>query len=134
MRVYPGIAVENNSDLGNIKIKYYIPLFTGVPGKKLYADYKDCYVHTNYTNHYTHSGPTAFIHIYTEYPDAWYQSLIKDDTGLLWECYDNGYINVNLDDTVTPNKVEITPGSLTITLELTIVEIGVQVGPGYVIP
>ena len=125
--------MENNSELGNIKIKYFKPIFTGVPGKKLYADYKDCYVHTNYTNHYSHSGSATFVRIYTEYPDAWNQSLIQDDTGVLWECYTNGYINVQVDDTVIPNMVEITPGNLTLNLQLTIVEIGVQVGPGYVV-
>ena len=34
MRVNPGIAVENNSAFGSIKLKYFIPLFTGVAGKK----------------------------------------------------------------------------------------------------
>ena len=133
MRVHPGIAVENNSDLNNIKIKYFIPLFTGIPGKKTYADYKDCYVHTNYSNHYSHSGSANFIHIYTDYPDAWYQSLVNESRGILWECDHNEYLNVDLDYTVTPNRVEITPEfGYTLDVDLTIVEIGVQVGPGYI--
>jgi hypothetical protein len=132
MRVHPGIAVENNSDIGNIKIKYFIPLFTGIPGKKIHADYRESYVHTNYSTDYSHTGSATFIHIYTDYPDAWNQSLVNESRGILWEYYDNGYINVRVDDTVTPNRVEITPGSKSINLELTIVEIMVQVGPGYV--
>jgi len=133
MRVYPGIAVENNSALGNIKIRYFIPLFTGIPGKKSYGHWEDCYVHTNYTNDYSHSGSATFMHIYTDYPDAWYDCLVNESRGLLFEYHNNGYINIQLDDTVTPNMVEITPGSKSINLELTIVEIGVQVGPGYVL-
>jgi len=132
MRVYPGINIENNSDLGNIKINYFIPIFNGVPGKKSYSDWEDCYIYTNYTAHYTYSGSATFIHIYTDYPDAWYKSLVNESTGILWEYNHNGYLNVELDDTVTPNIVKITPGSKSINLELTIAEIGVQVGPGYI--
>ncbi len=135
MRVYPGIVVENNSESNNIKIKYFIPLFTGVPGKKIWADYKECYVHTNYTKHYSYTGAANLIYIATEYPDAWYDCLLNESRGILWEYFDNGYITVVLDDTVTPNRIIITPGTgFTINLELTIAEIGVQVGPGYAIP
>jgi len=132
MRVYPGITIENNSDLGNIKINYFIPIFNGVPGKKSYSDWEDCYIYTNYTAHYTHSGNATFLKIYTDYPDAWYKSLVDESRGILWEYYHNGYLNVELDNTVIPNIVKITPGSKFIYLELTIAEIGVQVGPGYV--
>lgn len=139
MRVHPGIAVENKSKLGYIKIKYFIPLFTGIPGKKSYGGYncyKECYVHTNYTKHYTHSDPTTSkIQIYSDYPDAWYQCLVNESRGILWEYCNNGYISVTLDDTVTPNEIEIAPEpGYSLNLELTIVEVWVQVGPGYVIP
>lgn len=133
MRVNPGIAVENNSALGYIKIYWTIPLFNGVPGKNITAGYKESYVRTNYSNHYTHSGSPNYIYIYTDYPDAWNKSLIKDDTGLLWEYHNNGYLNVEVDDSFTPDRVEITPNTKSINLELTIVEIGVQVGAGEAI-
>ena len=133
MRVNPGIAVENNSALGYIKIYWNIPLFNGIPGKNRTAGYKESYVRTNYSNHYTHSGSANYVYIYTDYPDAWNKSLIKDDTGLLWEYHNNGYLNVEVDDSFTPDRVEITPGTKNINLELTIVEIGVQVGAGEVI-
>ena len=135
MRVNPGIVVENNSDFMNIKIKYFIPLYKGVPGKKIWADYKECYVYTNFTKHYTHSGTATLVHIYTDYPNAWFDCLVNESRGILWEYYDNGYINVVLEDTVKPNRIEITPGlGFDINLELTIAEIGVQVGPGYIVP
>ena len=135
MRVNPGIVVENNSDLMNIKIKYFIPLFKGVEGKKSWADYRECYVYTNFTKHYTYpSQSVSFIHISTDYPTAWYDCLVNESHGILWEYFDNGYINVIIDDTVTPNQIEITPGiGYDIKLELTVAEIGVQVGQGYVL-
>jgi hypothetical protein len=133
MRVNPSIAVENHSDLGYMKINYFIPLYSGIPGKKIHADYRESYVHTNYSTDYSHSGIATFVHIYTDYPDAWYQSLVNESRGILWEYYDNGYINVEIADSTTPSRVEIIPGSKTIQLELSIVEITVQVGPGYVV-
>ena len=133
MRVNPGMTVENNSGAGNIKIYWNIPLFAGVPGKKSIGGYQECYIHTNYSNHYTHSGSANFIYIYTKYPEAWNKSLIEDDIGILRECYENGYIDVEIDGSTSPKRVEITPGTKTINLELTIVRIGVQVGPGYVV-
>ena len=136
MRVNPGIAVENKSKLGYIKIKYFIPLFNGIPGKKSYGHWEDCYIHTNYTKHYTHSDPTVSkIQIYSDYPNAWNDSLVNESRGILWEYCDNGYISVTVDDTVTPNEIEIAPEpGYSLNLELTIAEVGVQVGPGYVIP
>jgi len=134
MRVNPGIAVENHSDSNYITIKYFIPLFTGVSGKKAYADYRESFIHTNYSNDYSHQGSATYFRIYTDYPEAWNQSLINESRGILWEYYNNGYIDVQLDDTTTPNRVVITPKpGYTLYLDLTIVEIRVQVGPGYIV-
>ena len=136
MKVNPSISVENASELGYIKINWNIPLFDGVTGKKSYGGYgyyKECFIRTNYTTHYTHSGSTAYVYIYTDYPDAWNKSFIQDDTGILWEFYNNGYINFEVDDSMSPNRVEITPGTKFINLELTIVKIGVQIGPGVIV-
>lgn len=134
MRIHPSMNVENRSDLGYIKINYFIPLFNGVSGRKSYGGSQDCYVYTNYTKYYTHSGNAVFIHIYTDYIDAWHDALVNESRGILWEYYDNGYIDIDIDETTTPDRIEITPSSKTINLQLTIAEIGIQVGPGYVIP
>jgi hypothetical protein len=134
MRVNPGIVVENNSDVMSMKIKYFIPLFKGVSGKKIWADYKECYIYTNFTKHYKYTGSANFLHISTDYPNAWYDCLVNESRGIMWEYFDNGYLNVTLDNTITPNRIEITPAlGFTLNLELTIAEIGVQVGPGYVV-
>jgi len=132
MRGFPGINVENNSALGHIKIKYFIPIFDSIAGKKNYSSWRDCYVYTNYSKHYTHIGPATKIQIFSDYADAWYDCLFNESRGILWEYQDNGYINVQFDETVTPNKIEITPSSANIQLELTIAVISAQVGPGYV--
>jgi hypothetical protein len=70
------------------------------------------------------------IQIYSDYITAWNESLVKDDIGLFFEYYDNNYINVEIDETTTPNSVKITPVTKNIILKTTIIEIGVQVGPG----
>lgn len=134
MRVYPSFEVENHSDLGYIKIKYFIPVFDGILGKKNYGGWQDCFVYTNYSTHYSHTGNAVFIHIYTEYPDAWYNATMDESVGLLREFHDNGYLTVVKEESTSPRRIEITPGSMALNLELTITEIGVQVGPGYAIP
>lgn len=138
MQVNPAMNVANYSN--TIEINWNIPLFYGVPGKNATSDYKECYIRTNYTNYQEepiilNKPPDVnyFIRIYTDYPDAWNQSLIRDDTGILWEYFNNGYINVQVDKTSTPNSVTITPASKNINLKLTVVGIGVQIGAGTVI-
>jgi hypothetical protein len=132
MRIKPPITAENTTT--QIKLYYTIPLLKGVPGKNIsVTGYKDCYLRTNYTKYYTHSNTATEVYIYTEYPYAWNQSLIGNDTGILWDYYNNGYINVELEESTTPNRIEITPGTKNIYLEFTIVEVGIQVGPGEMV-
>lgn len=136
MRVNPAMNVVNYTNA--IEINWNIPVFIGVPGKNLTSDYKDCYIRTNYTTYQKYGGPTgydtSYIRIYTDYPDAWNQSLIRNDTGVLWEYYNNKDINVEIDEITTPNRVVITPvPPFSIKLKLTVVDIGVQIGPGIVI-
>ena len=133
MVVFPPITVENKTNA--IKIYYTIPVFVSKTNKDQSHHYLDTvYVRTNYTRNYTHSDTAiSFIRIYTDYTDAWLNSLIYDDSGVLWEYYDNGYIDVSLDSIANPTRVEITNGTKNIDVELTIVEIGAQVGSGIVI-
>jgi hypothetical protein len=133
MRVYPGFSVENYSVAGFIKINYFIPIYSGVAGKKITSGYRDGYVHTNYTTDYSHSGTATIFHIYTDYPDAWYDMLVDETRGILREYVDNLYVTVQIDDTTTPNRVEIIPNSKNINVELSIVELKVQVGHGYTV-
>lgn len=133
MKIYPGLAVENHSELNYIKIKYFIPTFTGVPGKKTYSDWEDCYIYTNYISHDTYSTYITEINIYTDNADAWYNCLVNESKGIFWEYYDNEYLDISIDKGVTPNKITIKPGIIDkIFLDLTVAEIEVQVGPGYI--
>ena len=131
MRNPPPINVVNYTN--NITIYYNLPLFKSYAGKNNTADYTTKFVLTNYSKYYSHSGAVTFIHIYTDHPVAWNQSLRQDSTGLLWEYYDNGYININLNKAQSPQRLEITPGTKSIYLHLTVVEIGAQIGPGWVL-
>lgn len=133
MRVNPAMNVMNYSN--TIEINWNIPLFIGIPGKNSSGlDYKDYYIRTNYTTHNTYEGTTSYIHIYTNYPDAWNQSLTSDTIGILWEYYHNGYINVQVDKSTTPDRIIITPGTKSIYIKLTVTQIGVQIGQGTIIP
>jgi len=131
MRVFPAMNVVNFTDV--IEINWDIPLFKGVPGKNITGGYKESFIRTNYTTYYEHQGSANFIQIYTAYPDAWNHSFINTTRGLLWEYYDNGYINVQVDKSSTPNRVIIIPGTKNIELKLTIIKIGTQVGAGAVV-
>ncbi len=132
MKVAPPIIAENNSN--SINFIYSIPIFISKPSKNVSATMiDDTYIRTNYTRSYTHSEPDIeWIRINTEYINAWNQTLIADDSGILWEYYDNGYINVDPDNPSNPTRIEITPGTKEIDVEFTIVELGAQIGPGVV--
>ena len=131
MKVFPAMNVLNYTN--DIEIIWDIPLFKGVPGRNITAGYKESYIRTNYTTYYEHEGTANFIQIYTDYPDAWKHALINTSRGILWEYYDNLYLNVEVDKSTTPDRVIITPLSKNIELKLTIIEIGTQVGAGAII-
>jgi len=126
------MSIEVISD-STIKINYDIPLFKSMPGKNSTGGYLDGHIRTNYSSHETYSDTSiTSIHIYTDYLEAWNQSLINDDNGVLWDYY-NDYIDVDFDDPIDPTRIEITPlPGKNIDIDFTIVEIGVQTGPGIV--
>jgi hypothetical protein len=131
MSVFPAMNIVNLTS--DIEINWDIPVFICVPGKNITGGYKESYIRTNYTTYYEHQGAANFIQIYTDYPDAWKHSLINTSRGLLWEYYDNGYLDVQVDKSTNPDRVIITPGTKNIDLRLTIIKIGTQVGAGAVI-
>jgi len=135
MRVNPAMNIVNKSDVGIIEINYNIPVFVGIPGKKVDAGYEECYIRTNYTRYYENIiSDASFIHIYTAHPDGWYHGLVNTSRGLLWEYCENEYLDVQIDRSTTPNRVIITPGQdYQMDVKYTVVEIGVQVGPGVIV-
>lgn len=133
MKVSPPINAQNLTN--SIKIYYTIPLISSKPGKNQSENGIDTtYILTNYSSKYSHSDTSiSWIRICTDHLEAWSQSLINDNKGLLWEYYDRGYINVEYDNPINPTRIEITPGTKNIDVEFTIVEINTQIGPGFVI-
>ena len=136
MKVDIPMKVENHS--AYIKIFYTIPMFNAPANKDNIGGKDTCYIKTNYVS-YTSSIETQpdnldddYLHIYTDYPTAWLDSLIRDDSGVLWEYNKNGMIQVSLNDPDNPTYVKIEPGDALIDIELTIVEIDIQVGAGYI--
>ncbi len=141
MKVLPAFnAVDKTID--TIDLYLDVPLLKGMPGKKFdQSSYgnpdKICYIRTNYSKNYQDEilltpANNGKIYIYTDYTNAWNNSLVNDTIGLLWDYYDDGDINVEIDESTTPNRVVIIPSSKNIYLKLTVVEMGVQIGPGVV--
>lgn len=139
------MKVENHSNY--TKIYYTIPVFNTPINKDILSGKENCFIRTNYIFHnYSvetlNDGDDDNLTIITDYADAWYESLTRDDSGVLWEYVNNGMINVSLDTLYYHPCVKIQPGIILntyntpcpIDIELTIVEIDIQVGPGYVIP
>lgn len=133
MSVNPSMNIINNTN--DIEITYDIPLLVGNPGKKITGGYDDSYIRTNYIKYYesTIDIISQNISIFTNHPDAWYHSLVNTTRGLLWEYVNNQYIKVEIDRSTTPNCVIIKPYSKDIYIKITVIEIGVQIGPGAVI-
>jgi hypothetical protein len=136
MMVKPSIIVENTSPT-KITIYYNLPFFTSFPGRKSDASSYDepdktVFIHTNYSMDDSDSISVNSLQIHTNYSDAWYQTLIKTSTGLLWEYNETGDVIVSRDDSQSPPVIEITPNNKDIDLELTVVKIGVQTGPGII--
>lgn len=132
MSVNPSMNLVNNTY--DIEITFDIPLFISSPGKKIDGGYDESYIRTNYIKYYEGTeNNISEISIYTNHPDAWYHGLVNTTRGLLWEYYNNKFINVTLDRSTTPNRVIITPDAKDIYVKITVVEIGVQIGPGAVI-
>ena len=127
VKIEAGITIRNESS--EIKISYSLPVITGISGKNSTSGYKNCFIRTNYSSQIVYSGSTTFIRINTDYLDAWNVSLNK----LLEEEVENGYVIIEKRPIGSAEYVSITPGSKSIYIELTVIYIGAQIGPGTVI-
>jgi hypothetical protein len=133
MKVNPAITVKN---LSKVTIYFYLPLYKSEPGKSgSISGSDDVYIRTSISNYYdTHSDTTNdYIRIYSDYLDAWNQSLNHTDTGILREYYDDLAIEMGYDNDDNPEYFYIKPKNREIHLILDVVEIDTQIGPGFVI-
>jgi hypothetical protein len=124
--IEPSMKFENRSS--EIRIYYSLPLLKGIEGKNSNSGYKNRFIRTNYSSKTTYAGATTFIRIYSDYLDAWNNSLNK----MLEEEIKNGYIIVRKYPLNSPQYVSITTGTKNLYLELTVNNIGAQIGPGYI--
>jgi hypothetical protein len=134
MRVDPSISVK---DMDNwIEMKFYLPNIIEVPGKNFTSGYGGCYIRTNYSSYQRYlSDPIAIgncIVIYSNYLSAWNESfnrLFKD----INTDPNNKVVDVSITQYKDTNVMKITPLRKPINLELTLVNINCQIGPGWVI-
>ena len=143
MKVSPPIYVKNYTDVpvggydGYLELYYTIPIINSKTGKRISETGIDTtYVLTNYSETISNSEDgVTYIQIYSDYLEAWNQSLKNDNKGILWEyCTDNEYITVEYDDDDNPTYIEIKPEApYRLDIKFTLVEMYAQIGPGFII-
>jgi hypothetical protein len=129
MRADPSVAAVNDST--KIVLHVNLPVFIGVPGKLSTEGEGKCFIRTNYSSNQTYFGTipsNCYIRIYTSFDKAWNQSLHS-----ILGVYDrNGYISVDRVVASPTSYVQIAPGTKTIDLYLNVIQVFVQIGPGWV--
>lgn len=136
MRADPSISVKDID--GEIDMIFYLPNIIGFPGKNFTGSYGGCFIRTNYSSYHRYPldripvGPGSFIVIYSRYLNAWNESFNR----LFKEINidpDNKVVDVSITQYMGMDVVRITPLLKPIDLELTVVDICAQIGPGWVI-
>jgi len=117
--VEPAITVENLSN--SVNIHYNIPIIMGIEGKNTSpTDYKTCFIRTNYSHHIEGSiTSVSDIVIYTDYPNAWNESLYS-------------FLGNNVNINKGSNYVEITKKVKQINLYYKEIYIYAQISPGWI--
>jgi hypothetical protein len=133
MRADPSISAENKTNA--ITIHFDLPYVIGIQGKNFTSGEGNSFIRTNFSNNITYvddipkglgPGGGGYLRIYTNYVNAWNESLYN----LLGIYAVNGYINIIVPP--TKNYIEITPGTKDITLQLNVIKIYVQIGQGWI--
>jgi hypothetical protein len=136
-KVEPSITVKNESEC--IVISYNLPILKSISGKNATAGIKNCFVRTNRSHNETYTcdltNPTTnYIRFSSDYLDAWNQTLC----GLLEEEIKNGYVTIKIESEPYPcveirKRIPEPPkDDKDIRLNLEVVYIGAQIGPGIV--
>jgi hypothetical protein len=130
MRADPSISSVNNTN--SITIHMDLTHVVAIPGKDYTWGDKEqkCFIRTNYSSNTTHldSIPAGgYIRVYTKYLNAWNQSVHS-----ILGVYDtHGYLDIN-DVSGNPGYIEIKPGTKSILLQLNVIDMYVQIGPGWI--
>jgi hypothetical protein len=131
MRADPSISVTETSN--EIKVKFYLPNITAVEGKDHTEGYGSCYIRTNYStsynaSYYPNDISSDYIYIQSRYIDAWNESLNRSFAQYM--TIKKGYV---MDQGKSIEVVKITPRYKKIRMDITVVDIYCQIGPGWVI-
>jgi hypothetical protein len=133
MRADPSISAENKTN--TITIHFDLPYVIAIPGKNLTSGEGNSFIRSNFSSNRTYVGDIpkgpgpgggGYIRIYTNYVNAWNESLYN----LLGIYAVNGYINITAHP--TQNYVAITPGTKDIILQLNVISIYIQIGQGWI--
>jgi len=128
MRIEPSINYQNES--GKIKIFWSLPEFDGFAGKNSTSGFKSCYIRCNYSTSENLAPATDYTYIYSEYLDAWNNSLNQ----LFEEPIQNNYMTIKKKPISDPTYVEIKEGNDgNIEIYILKTKIMMQIGPGIVI-
>lgn len=127
MRIQPSITWEIQG--GTIAIDWLLPEFKSIAGKNSTGGFKNCYIRTNYSSTETKPIATNHVYIYTDFLNAWNNSLQV----IFNEAIENGDISILKYPVDSPEYVKIEGDGKSISVEITVVKIGAQIGPGTVL-
>lgn len=128
MRADPSISSTNATNY--ISINFDLTHYIASPGKNNTGGDGNCFIRTNFSSNRTYSNtiqPGGYIRIYTQYLNAWNESMYN----LLGIYAKNGYISIDI--SATEDYLEITPGSKDIMIRFNVIDIYVQVGQGWIL-
>lgn len=121
MRVNPTVNYTEN---GAITIHFILPEYVDFPGKNSSQGLGKCVIRTNHSKSLDPITyyPTLFFRMYTDYPEAWNQTF----SDLLGD-------KATVEETDTYVEIKPLPTGKDVELELTIIKIYAQIGPGWII-
>lgn len=128
-RVEPSISYIVQTVPNQVSISWTLPEFFSIAGKNSTSGYKGCYIRSNYSSDTTHQGSTTYIRIYSEYLNAWNNTLQQ----IFSDPIDSGYLSIEKKPVASPTHIEISPGTKSLYIDLDVVRIGAQIGPGVII-
>ena len=109
MRVDPAVSMTTGG--GEVNINFDFPVFIDIPGKNSTSGSGKCFIRTNYSSSETQPFTTvSSIKIYTDYPNAWNESLYNLLGGAVIISQESNYVEItrkNEDDDINVEIKEI---------------------------
>ncbi|MDG6218652.1 MAG: hypothetical protein QCI00_04345 [Candidatus Thermoplasmatota archaeon] len=119
MKIHPQVTFINSS--GTIYLNWTIYNFSVIGGKDSADGYKSCYIRTQFASNETRSYENiSYIRIYSNYVDAWNQSIDWLKVDAIHTNTDYSFVNISKN------------GSEILSVDIEIVDIEVQIGVGTI--